>query len=189
MSSALREEVGQIDVDAIVVGAGGAGLWAALELARPLEDFVGELFGVTAQAASLRARHNTLAPIFDCKRLFVQRYVTRAIKPEQAAALDGMLTEKGLRLDHVIELKVDDAALVERIAGRFTCAACGAGCRPCACRGDRLRQVFPLPRRRRRELEPDLPAPCRPGLDLHRAATGRLQERPAQEQRDAADGR
>jgi len=34
MSSALRAEVGQIDVDAIVVGAGGAGLWAALELAR-----------------------------------------------------------------------------------------------------------------------------------------------------------
>ena len=34
MSSALRAEAGQIDVDAIVVGAGGAGLWAALELAR-----------------------------------------------------------------------------------------------------------------------------------------------------------
>jgi len=34
MSSALRVEAGQIDVDAIVVGAGGAGLWAALELAR-----------------------------------------------------------------------------------------------------------------------------------------------------------
>jgi succinate dehydrogenase / fumarate reductase flavoprotein subunit len=34
MSSALHAEAGQIDVDAIVVGAGGAGLWAALELAR-----------------------------------------------------------------------------------------------------------------------------------------------------------
>lgn len=34
MSSALRVEAGQIDVDAIVIGAGGAGLWAALELAR-----------------------------------------------------------------------------------------------------------------------------------------------------------
>jgi adenylate kinase len=44
----------------------------------------------------------------------------------QAEALDLLLAERGRKLDHVIELVVDEDELVRRIVGRFTCASCGA---------------------------------------------------------------
>lgn len=45
----------------------------------------------------------------------------------QAHSLDRLLSKHGRNLDHVIELAVDEDALVERITGRFTCASCGTG--------------------------------------------------------------
>jgi len=44
----------------------------------------------------------------------------------QAEALDTMLASRGHALDHVILIEVDEAELIDRLSGRFSCAKCGA---------------------------------------------------------------
>ncbi len=60
-----------------------------IAVAPHLEDFLARLFGIETQVQELAARHHELAPLYSCKRQFVQRRALTKVKAEAAAMIDG----------------------------------------------------------------------------------------------------
>jgi NADPH-dependent glutamate synthase beta subunit-like oxidoreductase/NAD(P)H-flavin reductase len=71
-----------------------------------LDDFLAKLFGIEREARALAERHNRLAPLFACKRLFVQRRALKGAKADDLASLDAdaLLEDLGLAVEPFDEL-------------------------------------------------------------------------------------
>ncbi|HEX7954249.1 MAG TPA: FAD-dependent oxidoreductase, partial [Burkholderiales bacterium] len=67
-----------------------------IAIARHVDDFIARLFGIEDEVGALSARHFELAPLYSCKRLFVQRKAVNAYKAEAAAQFDGAALEARL---------------------------------------------------------------------------------------------
>jgi NADPH-dependent glutamate synthase beta subunit-like oxidoreductase/NAD(P)H-flavin reductase len=104
-----------------------------VELAPELEDFIAELFGIADEVRSLRLRHDALVPLYEVKRLFVQRRAAKKYGPDQADSFDGdalraelepllggELTELRFaeRVDQWMKAEAENAAALE-LAARY----------------------------------------------------------------------
>ncbi len=100
-----------------------ASVASATPLGKQVQDIMakGQLVPDEVMIKLLRNRIHSA----DCASGFILDGFPRTVP--QAEALDEALASEDSGIDYVIELKVDDQKLVERIAGRFSCAKCGAG--------------------------------------------------------------
>ena len=67
-----------------------------LQLAEPLEDFIGELFGIQAEMRALQQQESEFAALYTIKRKFVHKRALTGMNPEKAAAIDGPALETAL---------------------------------------------------------------------------------------------
>lgn len=67
-----------------------------IEIAPWLEDFIAKLFGIEPEVKALAKKHHELAPLYFCKRQFVQRRAKGKVKVDELAGIDGLALEKSL---------------------------------------------------------------------------------------------
>ena len=60
-----------------------------IDIAPHVEDFTGKLFGIEKEIQELAVRHNEWAPLYACKRLFVQRRAAKALSSEEVERVEG----------------------------------------------------------------------------------------------------
>jgi NADPH-dependent glutamate synthase beta subunit-like oxidoreductase/NAD(P)H-flavin reductase len=106
-----------------------------IAVAGHLDDFIARLFGIEDEAGTLSARHFELAPLYSCKRLFVQRKAVNTYKSEAAAGFDGTLLEAQLAAwfdadfselvfaRHVTDWLKDEAANADKLDAALRYAA------------------------------------------------------------------
>ncbi|HEX5431903.1 MAG TPA: hypothetical protein VFW83_08060, partial [Bryobacteraceae bacterium] len=85
-----------------------------VELAPYLEDYLGELFGISRELGELQARHHELAPLYAVKRKFVQRRAITNVSAEQASAIDGAAL--AAELEKQLGEPLTEKAFAERVS-------------------------------------------------------------------------
>ena len=85
-----------------------------VDVAPHLEDFIGELFGISDEVAALQKEHDRLAPVYAIKRNFVQRKAVPKIPKEQAEAVDGPAV--GAELERLFGEPLTELAFAENVA-------------------------------------------------------------------------
>jgi NADPH-dependent glutamate synthase beta subunit-like oxidoreductase/NAD(P)H-flavin reductase len=98
-----------------------------VDLAPHVDDFIAELFGITAEVRELQSKHHALEPLLSLKRRFVQKKAISGVSVEQASKIDGValaaelttlfgepLTEQSF-VEHVSKWLDDEAANAERL--------------------------------------------------------------------------
>ncbi len=109
-----------------------------IEIAPWMEDFIARLFGIQKEVAELAARHHQLAPLYSCKRQFVQRRAMNKVNEAEVAGVDGVALEEKLAAEFgapfselafatsVTNWLLDESANEDRVKAAFTLCRLGA---------------------------------------------------------------